>query len=205
MRRNIWTSRGVTQVSVKFVFVSYHRKSSLRSLRCFTKFLLPRKLYGWEKGISRFSVDIFCLTLPQTLFRNSSVFQKNYGIDKIVWMRKGDITFSGKIFCPKLPETFFGKPSFLTFFRRKFSVSQYQTFSLRTLHGFKKFLLWEEMNGLDGRHRKFPSNLILPPFTEKFPLELFVVWEKFWQQNVFMDAKEGYHVFPSIFFVSHYR
>ena len=61
-----------------FFFVSFYRKTSLRTFRCFGKILLARKFHGWEKGVSRFFVlsQFFCITVSKILIGNSPLLQK---------------------------------------------------------------------------------------------------------------------------------
>ena len=68
-------------------------KRFLGTLRGFKEILAAKNLYGWETGISGFSVDFYRLTVPQTFFGNTSVFPKLSGSEKFIWMREGDITF----------------------------------------------------------------------------------------------------------------
>ena len=80
------------------------------------------KNYGQEDGYHVFPSESFCLTVPKKFVGHPSVFQKIFGMKKIMDKRTG-----------------------ITFFRRKFFVSQcrknsWGTFSVSKNLGYRKIL-----------------------------------------------------------------
>ena len=82
-----------------------HRTEKLRtgSLLCFRNFLVWKKLMDKRGGggLSRFSVEFFCLTEPKKFVGNPSMFQKNSGIENFHALeRRGGVSrYCRKKFC----------------------------------------------------------------------------------------------------------
>ena len=111
-------------------------------------------------GVHHGFVEIFCLTGPKrkALYRNPSVFQKSFGIEKDLWIRGGISRFSVEIFMSHSAEKFRGHPfnvsenlgyrkilciiGGITIFRRKLFVSQFlvsKTFMDKRGEGVSRF------------------------------------------------------------------
>ena len=127
-----------------------------RTLWCFRKILLS-KIFMHRRGALRFCRN-FCLTGPKrkALLRNPSVFRKISGIEKNLWIRGGVSRFPVEIFMSHSAQNFrkeillflrkflvskkyMDEKGGITFFRRKFSVSQCGKYSWASLRCFKKF------------------------------------------------------------------
>ena len=72
-------------------------------------FRVPEK-FGYERGeISRFSVEIFCLTVPKIFVGESYTVALVSSIDK-VWIRRGEYQdFPSKTFCLTVPKNYIGE------------------------------------------------------------------------------------------------
>ena len=170
-----------TGVNAKFrqtIFVSIYRQSALGTLRCFTNILVARILHGWERGISRFSVDFF----PKNFIGNTSSFQKISCSEIFLWMRGGISCF------PVEKKTF--NHSTGKFYWERFVV-------------WENFWYLKKWMDKTGGISKFCGTLV-SCYRKDF-WELFGISKNFWQQEVYMDERRGYHVFQSKSFESQYQ
>ena len=105
--------RGSIKIFRRKFFVSQCRKYSQvnSSVLCFRKFPVAKKFMYKKGGVSRFSVEIFCLTAPKisvgesftvALFSDS---EKDYGEDG----GREYQDFTSKIFCLTVPKKFVGE------------------------------------------------------------------------------------------------
>ena len=80
---------------------------------CFRKFQVAKKCMDKSGGVSRFSVEIFCLTVPKNAIGEPFSLSLISGIEK-VWMRGwggGECQdFPSKISCLTVPKNFVGQP-----------------------------------------------------------------------------------------------
>ena len=114
---------------------------------CSRKFVVAKKFMGegWG-GLSRFSVENFCLTLPKNFVGERLIVSPSFRYRKFIGIRWGGITIlRRKRFCLTEPKNFVGEPfstsPFLgidnfyasegcaTILCQNFVVSQCQTFS----------------------------------------------------------------------------
>ena len=154
------------QCFVEHFFVSHYRKNSRGTARC-SRRILGAKIFMDERMGHHVSLSIIFLShFFETFIGKSSVFQKNSGSDKFVWMREWDITF----------------------FRRKHFVSFYRKNLRGTLRRLGKILAVTIYYGWEGMS-SFSVEVFLSHNFEKFLWNLFDVSKKFWQRNQFMDAR----------------
>ena len=126
------------QVSRLFVqiFLSHYRKNSFGTLRCFRKFR-ESKNFIYKKGISLFSVEFFCHTVPIKFVGEPFCFKKIL-VSKSFMHRRGASRFCRKLFVLQCQKNSLGNtPVF-----RKFGLS-------------KKFM----HNRGGGGYHDFPSNI----------------------------------------------
>ena len=98
--------------------VSHHRKISLATRLFFKKLLAAKTLYGWQKGISRFSVEKFLNhSTGKFHWELFVVSEKSSDIGRNIWTRRG-VSQKFVIFSRDARGD-------ITFFRRNFLVSQY--------------------------------------------------------------------------------
>ena len=165
---NIWTRQGASQFSVKFVFVSFYRKISLRTFHCFRRTFFHRKLFRDWLGKSVFRRTSFFVLPYRKNSMGTARCSKKLLVAKILWMREGGFTFFLSIlFCLSLSKTFIGNSSVfqkksgsdkfvwmrewdITFFRRNFFVSHYRKTSRGTLRRLGKTLTVTMYYGCDG-------------------------------------------------------
>ena len=88
-QKNCMDERRGYQVFRLIFIVSPYRKLFLGTLRCFQNFLAAKSLFGWEKGISRFSVEKFWITVPENFIGKSSWFQTLSILGRNVWTIRG--------------------------------------------------------------------------------------------------------------------
>ena len=101
---------------------------------CSRKFLVAKKFMGegWA-GLSRFSVENFCLTLPKNFVGEPVYVSPSFRYRKIIGIREGGGSVSilrRKRFCLTVPKNFVGEPFFVSqnfwyrkIFRRRGGVS----------------------------------------------------------------------------------
>ena len=141
------------------------------------------------------SFPFFCLTLPKNFMGNPFVFQKISGIEKKLWMRGGGITF----------------------FRRKFFVSQCRKTSWGNSFVFQKISDMEKImdkrggggGGITIPRRKIfcltlPKNFVGHPslFDKISGIEKFFAWGGY---HDFQSGVGGSTIFCRLFYVSQYR
>ena len=99
---------GLWQISGKIVFISFYWKSSLRTLRFFTKTLLARNFHGRERGISCFSVDVFLSHFTANfIWELFDVSKKIPAAINLYGWGRGVSRFSGKTFLSHITGNFF--------------------------------------------------------------------------------------------------
>ena len=124
--------------------------------------------------------------------------------------------FPGKMFCLTVPKKFVGEPfdvsenlgyrkilciiGGVTFFRRKFLVSQCQKTSWGTLLCFKDFLVWKKMDERGGYH-DFRAKCFCLTVPKKFVGEPFCVSKEFWYRNFSSRGVGKLHGFVKNFFI----
>ena len=88
-RKHVLDPRRISRSPVE-TFWSHTSENFIWELfRCFKIFLSAKSLYGWEKGISRFSVENFWITVPENLIGKSSWFQTLSRMGRNVWTNRG--------------------------------------------------------------------------------------------------------------------
>ena len=138
------------------IFLSHRtEKTSPGNHSVFQK-ISGREKYSMEKrGVSRFSVKLSCLSVPKTFVRESYCFWKKILVPKSIMDERGVSRFSVENFWSHSAEKFRGHPfnvsenlgyrkilciiGSITFFRRKFLVSQCRKISWASLQCFRKF------------------------------------------------------------------
>ena len=106
---NIWTRQGASQFSVKFVFVSFYRKISLRTFHCFRRTFFHRKLFRDRLGKSVFRQTIFLSRVIEKTQWEQIVVPKKVLVAKIFMdERMGHHVFLSIRFCLTLSKTFLG-------------------------------------------------------------------------------------------------
>ena len=143
--KNFMNNRGITFFRRNF-FVAQYRKISLGKFSVYRKLSGIEKFYASEEGgVSRFSVENFCHTVPKSFFGTVRCFRK-FRVSRNFMHKKGISLNSVEKFLSHRTENFRGYPfnvseilgyrkilciiGGITFFRRKFFVSQYRKFSL---------------------------------------------------------------------------
>ena len=115
IEKNLWIRGGMSRFSVE-IFVSHSvekfRKGILLFLR---KFLVSKSFMDEKGGCHVFPSKIFGLTVPKNIVGIPSMLQKIWGIEKVLCNIGG-----------------------ITFFRRKFLVSQCRKISWASLQCFRK-------------------------------------------------------------------
>ena len=155
----IWMHEGISSFAVNFSRLTLPQ-TILGTLQCFQNFLETKSCYGWEKGMSRFSVELFWIIVPEKFNGKSSWFQKLSGMGRKIWRRRGNATFS---------QTFF--------------VSFYRESALGSLRCFTKVLVAGILHEWGRGISLFSVANFLYHSFENFLWELFVVSEIFCSEN----------------------
>ena len=212
--RNKWSRRGyISNFCQNFGLIL--PKRFLGTLRGFKEILAAKNLCGWEWGISGFAVEILWITVPEKFIEKSPWFQKLSVMRINIWTRRGKCKFPSIIFCLLLPRNCIGNtPVFhkssgsrnfawmregvITFFCRKFSVSEFRKFSLGSLRCFRKLLpakLLRDATGDITFSRRFLSS-----HNTKISLGALQCFKKIPVAKNFYGCEGGYHVLRSILF-----
>ena len=111
-----------------------------------------------QRVMSRFSVEVFCLTVPKNLAEEPScaVFQKISGSEKIYGQEGMYQDFASKSFCLTVPE----------FFVKTFRVSQFS--GLEKFHASEGYVTFFCRNFLCHSVEKFCMGTLLCCVSEKF-------------------------------------
>ena len=151
------------------------------TLLCFTKFLLS-KSFVHKTRLSRFSVDVFCLTVLKDFVGETVCALENFWYRKLFCINPDILIFCRKIFVLKYRKlkNFLGDPSLFI-----------------KISGIEKFV---RRKGIS----RFSVEVICLTLPKQFLKETFCVSVNFWYRNVFCIGR-AYHDFLSRFFGSHYR
>ena len=146
------------------------------SVLCFRTLPVAKKFMDKRGGgeFQDFLSKFLCLTVPKTFVRKSYCFWKNFWFQKKLWMKKGVSRFSVENFWSHSAKKFRGHPpnvsenlgyreilcilGGITFFRRKFLVSQCRKISWASLQCLRKFGVSKNFMHNRGYH-KFPSKI----------------------------------------------
>ena len=82
----------MSRYSVKNVLSHSTEKHRRGTFLCFTKFLVSEKIKdkrGRTEGVSRCSVNFFCLTLPKNFVRETFCISQIFWYRKNLWIRGG--------------------------------------------------------------------------------------------------------------------
>ena len=160
MFQKIW---GITIFRREFL-VSQCRKNSWASLQCLRKFGVSKKLMH-NRGCHNFPSKIFCLTVPKNFVGIPTVFEKTFGFKNhsAEKFRGHPFNASENLGYRKILCILGG----ITFFRRKFLVSQCQKISWASLQCFRKFEVPKKFMHTRGYH-VFPSKIFGLTVPKKF-------------------------------------
>ena len=188
----------------------------------FQKFLVMKKMYGWERGISQFSVTFSFPIVSKNFVCNSSIFVKVWGTEKELCMRRRSRCHDFRLdFCVSQyrkisVEAFVASENFwqrifirnaigdISFFRWIIFVSQYRKIWLGTLRSFWKVLVAKSLYGWEKGMSGFFHRNLLYHGTEVFHWNIFGDSENFCYGKNYMD-KTGVTQFASNFLVSQSR
>ena len=192
-----------------YFFVSQYRKFLLGNNSVYQKILGIENFFSMEKGISRFSVEIFFVSLPKNFVRETFCVSKN-SVWKISIFRREGIMVLSRTFCLTGPKNFVRGPFCVSEIEKnyekemgvsRFSVEDFlshsaEKFRRGALLCFKNFWyrkLWCIAGGIMVLSKYFclrgPKNFVRGPFC---------VSEFFWCRKKILGKRYGgYHDFPS--------
>ena len=193
-RKSLCILGGTTFFRRKFL-VSQCRKNSWASLQCLRKFGVSKKLMH-NRGCHNFPSKIFCLTVPKNFVGIPTVFEKTFGFKNhsAEKFRGHPFNASENLGYRKILCILGG----ITFFRRKFLVSQCQKISWASLQCFRKIGVSKIFMHIRVYHN-FPSRIFDLTVPEKISWASLQCFRKFEVPKNFMHTR-GYHVFPSKIF-----
>ena len=170
-------------------------KNSWASLQCFRKFEVPKN-FMHTRGYHVFPSKIFGLTVPKNFVGIPTVFEKTFGFKNhsAEKFRGHPFNASENLGYRKILCILGG----ITFFRRKFLVSQCQKNSWASLQCFRKIGVSKIFMHIRVYHN-FPSRIFGLTVPEKNSWASLQCFRKFEVPKNFMHTR-GYHVFPSKIF-----
>ena len=190
-----------------FFFVSQCPKNLLQNTSELQKFLGMKLFCSSEWGVSRFSVELFCLTVLKHSLGNTSLLQKYSVIEGFFASEGGGgvvSRFSVEIFCLTVPKNFFREHfgasevfgyrrvlrikewgRVITFLRRNFFSHNAEKFLSRTLRCVKK------LQGLETfLHKKLVSQFYFKIFLS--PCRISSMGSRFVFQKFFVEDFNAY-------------
>ena len=178
----VWIRGGVSRFSVK-VFVSMYRKISLENTFLFQKSSFIENFHASDGGgITVLSEPFVSQDRNEKLCNGTLLLSENFRMEILLFLRKILVS-----------ESFMDEKGGITFFRRKFLVSQCRNFSCSSLQCFRNFGVSKNFMRNRGYH-KFPSkffDLTVPKHFVKEPFSVSLISgiKKCYRQN----RKKNWH------------
>ena len=91
------------------IFCLNNKKFRCGTLRCLRKFWLSKN-FMHKKGISLFSLEFFCLTVPKNFVGEPFCVSKNFWYGKKLWLKRGGYHDFPSNICLTVPKKFVGEP-----------------------------------------------------------------------------------------------
>ena len=144
-------------------------------------------MLGIERGYLRFSVEFFCLTVPES-FVGKHFSVSFFGYRKSLWIRREEYhDFPSEVFCLTVPKIFVGKP-----------------FTEANFLGIEKVWIREGGRGGEGVSR-FSVKKFLSGSAEKFCRGILQCFINFRYRKLLGIKDGGFMFFRRTFFVSQFR